>query len=65
MRDELFQGERLRRIVEIIDAVENRCLASDGPVSDTREEMTDEEMRKIYRLAKGSYQRSAKEKSNG
>ena len=35
-------------IVEIIEAVDNRCLAVDGPVTPTRLEMTDEELRDIF-----------------
>jgi len=44
--------KRLDEIAEIIESVDDRCLAADGPVTKTREEITDEEMRKIYRLAK-------------
>lgn len=39
-------------IVGIIEAVENRCMAADGPVTSTLREMTEGEMRTIYRLAK-------------
>lgn len=45
--------ERLQRIATIIERVDNRCLATDGPVSRTCDEMTDDEMREIYRLAVG------------
>jgi hypothetical protein len=45
---------RLSSIKEIIDGIENRCLAADGPVTNTRHEMTDEELRRIYRLAGGT-----------
>ncbi len=44
---------RLQSIKEIIDGVENRCMAADGPVTNTRAEMTDDELRRIYRLAGG------------
>ncbi len=44
---------RLHSIKEIIDGVENRCMAVDGPVTNTRDEMSDEELRRIYRLARG------------
>jgi hypothetical protein len=44
---------RLKRIAEIIELVDQRCLVSDGPVGNTRDEMTDGEMRRIYRLALG------------
>ncbi len=45
---------RLYSIKEIIDGVENRCMAVDGPVTNTRDEMSDEELRRIYRLAGGT-----------
>ena len=44
---------RLDGIVQIIEAVDRRCMAADGPVPKTREEITDEEMRAIYKLAGG------------
>ena len=45
---------RLNRIAEIIEMVENRCMASDGPVGRTISEMTNDELKEIYRLATGS-----------
>jgi hypothetical protein len=45
--------KRLQLIAEIIEAVDDRCLAVDGPVTPTLDEMTPKEIRKIYRLAKG------------
>ena len=44
---------RLDKITDIIEAVEIRCAAADGPVAATLEEMTSGELRLIYRLAKG------------
>lgn len=44
---------KLERIKDIIDLVENRCLAADGPVTNTRYEMTDAELQSIYTLAGG------------
>ena len=44
--------ERLRKIAEIIEAVDNRCMAVDGPVTPTLQEMTQDEIAEIYRLAK-------------
>lgn len=44
---------RLKRIAEIIDLVEQRCLIVDGPVANTRHEMTDQELRMIYEIALG------------
>lgn len=52
--DELAMAKaRLFSIKEIIDSIENRCMAADGPVTNTRHEMSDEELRRIYRLAGG------------
>lgn len=48
---------RLERIAQIIESIDDRCLASDGPVTETRLEMTPEEMKDIYRLAKGNPER--------
>ena len=50
---ETKEARRLRRIAEIIEYVDERALAADGPVPTTLEEMTDDEMRQIYFLAKG------------
>ncbi len=47
---------RLLAIKEIIDGIENRCMAVDGPVTNTRVEMTDAELQRIYRLAGGQVQ---------
>lgn len=44
-------SERLERIAEIIEAVDNRCMAVDGPVSPTLSEMTQAEISEIYALA--------------
>ena len=43
--------ERLKRIAEIIEAVDNRCMAVDGPVTPTLQEMTQSEISEIYKLA--------------
>ncbi len=43
---------RLRRIEAIIEHVDNRCMATDGPVRPTLSEMTQAEISEIYRLAK-------------
>ena len=45
--------ERLNRIAEIIESVDNRCMAADGPVTPTLQEMTQDEISRIYALAKG------------
>ena len=44
-----------QEIVDVIIQVENRCMAVDGPVTPTSAEITDADLRKIYRAAqKGS-----------
>ncbi len=48
--------DRLRQIAAIVERVDNRCMAADGPVSRTLDEMTDDEMREIYKLATGDGQ---------
>ena len=48
----LTPTERLRRIAEIVEDVDRRCMAYDGPVGNTRQEMTDDEMRQIWYYAK-------------
>ena len=45
-----LKQKRLQKIAEIIRRVENRCMAVDGPVTTTRTEMTDDELRRIYFL---------------
>lgn len=47
----LTQKDRLRRIAEIIESVEQRCMAIDGPVSPTLDEMEQSELSEIYKLA--------------
>lgn len=44
---------RLNRIKEIIEQVDSRAMACDGPVTPTLKEITQEEMSEIYKLAKG------------
>jgi len=43
---------RLDRIAAIIEQVDIRCMACDGPVTPTLEEITEAEMIEIYQLAK-------------
>lgn len=45
--------KRLQRIKEIIEAVDTRAMACDGPVPPTLKEMTQREISEIYRLAGG------------
>ena len=49
-----YLESRLAEIAEIIERVDNRCMAVDGPVPSTLQEMTQEEISKIYKLAKGN-----------
>lgn len=42
-----------QRIVDIILAVENRCMACGGPVGMTKDEITESELKQIYRIALG------------
>jgi len=48
--------QRFHGIVAVIDGVEIRCMAVDGPVTPTHDEITDEELRTIYVLAGGRVQ---------
>lgn len=51
--------QRLKRIREIIEAVDNRAIFSDGNVPTTMEEMTQKEMSTIYALAGGKPEKDA------
>ena len=44
---------RLAAIKLIIETVDNRCMAVDGPVPQTLDEMNQREIAEIYRLAGG------------
>lgn len=44
---------RLEQIAHIIELVDQRCLVADGCVPKTQDEITTEEMRQIYLLARG------------
>lgn len=44
-------AQRLAAIAEILELVDMRCEAADGPVPATRLEITDDELRRIYVLA--------------
>lgn len=43
--------KRLARIAAIIEQVDVRCMAADGPVTPTLKEMTQAEISEIYGLA--------------
>lgn len=57
----MTEEQRLKAIAEIIEGVDLRCMAADGPVAHhTQGEMTDAEMLRIYKLAKGTPPKRAK-----
>jgi hypothetical protein len=41
-----------KTILSIIEGVENRCMAADGPVTPTSREINEDEIREIYFLAR-------------
>lgn len=43
-------AKRLSRIAEIIETIEQRCMATDGPVTPTTKEITEAELRAIYQF---------------
>ena len=43
--------KKLERIAGIIETVDNRCMATDGPVTATLDEMDQSEISEIYKLA--------------
>jgi len=43
----------LCQISRIIEHVDNRCMAGDGPITPTLQEMKQSEISKIYKLAEG------------
>lgn len=45
--------DALARIAQIIEQVYHRCQAADGPVTPTMQEMTQDELSRIYALAMG------------
>ena len=49
----MSDSDRLAEIAGIIEGVDNRCMAVDGPVSSTLSEMTQLELTRIYGLALG------------
>jgi hypothetical protein len=45
--------QRLSRIRQIILDVETRCMAADGPVTPTSQEINENDLQRIYALACG------------
>lgn len=43
--------EFAKLFVETIHGVEQRCMAADGPVTPTSEEINDDELRTLYKAA--------------
>lgn len=41
-----------RKFCAILEAIDQRCMAADGPVTPTLREATDTELRMLYRMAK-------------
>lgn len=50
----MTENKRLAEIAKIIEAVDHRCMAADGPVTPTNQEITLKEIQRIYALANGS-----------
>lgn len=50
--EEMSNEQRLELIADVIERVDNRCMASDT-VTPTLQEMRQEEISEIYALAKG------------
>lgn len=48
---DMTKKQRLARVAEIIEGVDNRCQAADGPVTPTLTEMQQREISEIYALA--------------
>jgi predicted pyridoxine 5'-phosphate oxidase superfamily flavin-nucleotide-binding protein len=49
--------ERLARIADIIERVDNRAMAGDGNVLPTLTVMTQDEISSIYALSRGEHER--------
>lgn len=47
----MIDGDRLKRIADIIERVDQRAMAADGPVTPTLQEMRQDEISEIYLLA--------------
>jgi len=42
--------QKIQRFNRIIDNIENRCMAVDGPVTPTLKEATEEELSELWRI---------------
>ncbi len=66
MKRRLDVAQRKARIVcEIVESVENRCMAADGPVTPTLQEMSEEELRELWQAANAIATISNPESDNG
>jgi hypothetical protein len=50
-RDSLYIRRQALRIARVIEAVDDRAMEADGPVTPTKDEITTSEFRTIYRAA--------------
>jgi len=55
----IFLRDRLEEIAQIIERVDQRCTAADGPVAQTKDEITAAEIKRIYELAAKNRHRTA------
>lgn len=48
--------EACQLVINVIHTVENRCMAADGPVLPTSEEITEAELKRMYDACKAAIQ---------
>jgi hypothetical protein len=51
--EEMNEQTRLQKIARVIESVDDRCMAYDGSIGLTKEEITTKELKEIYALARG------------
>lgn len=54
MKKQVSPKEALQIVIDTIHSVENRCMAVDGPVTPTSEEITDAELKRMYDAARAA-----------
>jgi len=52
--EKMSKQDRLKKIAYIIESVDHRAMAADGPVTPTIDEITTKELCEIYAIATGS-----------
>jgi hypothetical protein len=52
-------GKALDEFNHVVDVVENRCMAADGPVTPTLREMREDELAQLWRAAQVIHQHHA------